>query len=335
METPSLEGGNVPPPYLSPRTVFTRSLIGVLFVFLLSGVFFYAGAIRAPSGFPSGTIVTIPPGMTLSDAAFFLEEKQFIRASFPFIVFVHLRGEGGRIIAGDYFFKTKETSLTIARMLNVGDSGLTPERITILEGWTAEDISRVLAERLPAFNEREFTRLSRGKEGYLFPDTYFFFPNEGAADVMKKLEGNFAARMKGIADTLRASKESVSDIVIVASILEKEAATTEDRRMIAGILWERLSIGMPLQVDAAFLYINGKNTYELTDEDLAIDSPYNTYRYRGLPPTPIGNPGLDAILAAATPIESEYLYYLSDMKGVVHYSETFEEHKEKKILYIP
>jgi UPF0755 protein len=335
MDTYSPEGGHRAPPSVPPRTALLYPFIGVVSVFLLSGAFFYAGAVRPPSKFPPGTLVTISPGMTLSEAATFLKEKQFVRSSFWFVVFVHLRGEGGRIIAGDYFFKTKKTSIAIARMLNGGESGLTPERVTIPEGWTAEEISKTLAARLPAFSEIEFARLSRGKEGYLFPDTYFFFPNEGAGEVLKKLEGNFVAKIKSVGEMLQASGKPPTDIITMASILEKEAATTEDRRMIAGILWKRLKIGMPLQVDAAFLYINGKNTYELTEEDLALDSPYNTYRYRGLPPTPIGNPGLDSVVAAAMPIESNYLYYLSDLEGKVHYSETFEEHKEKKALYIP
>ena len=120
----------------------------------------------------------------------------------------------------------------------------------------------------------------------------------------------------------------------MASLLEKEARTTESRRIIAGILWKRLEIGMLLQVDAVFGYIINKGSLQLTLEDLSIDSPYNTYRYKGLPIGPIANPGLDSLQAATMPILTDYLFYLSDKEGTMHYSETFEEHKRKKRLYL-
>ena len=120
----------------------------------------------------------------------------------------------------------------------------------------------------------------------------------------------------------------------MASIIEKEAHTSDDRRVISGILWERLKIGMPLQVDATFLYINGKNTYDLSVDDLAIDSPYNTYKYAGLPIGPIGNPGLDSLEAALAPMTSPYLYYLSDKSGKTYYARTFNEHKRNREKYM-
>jgi UPF0755 protein len=120
----------------------------------------------------------------------------------------------------------------------------------------------------------------------------------------------------------------------MASLIEEETATPEDRRIVSGILWKRLSSGMRLQVDATFAYTIGKGSLELTTEDLKSDSPYNTYRIYGLPPTPIVNPGLDAITAALHPTSSPYVYYLSDKNGVMHYSKTFEEHKLAKAKYL-
>jgi UPF0755 protein len=114
-----------------------------------------------------------------------------------------------------------------------------------------------------------------------------------------------------------------SQIIIMASILEKEAPDTKDREIISGILWKRISIGMPLQVDSVFPYIIGVNSLQLTKADLATTSPYNTYLYKGLPPGPISNPSLDAILAAAQPTKTNYLYYLSDLKGNMHYCATY------------
>lgn len=120
----------------------------------------------------------------------------------------------------------------------------------------------------------------------------------------------------------------------MASLLEEEARTTETRKMVSGILWKRLSAGMPLQVDAVFPYIIGKNTFEITLKDLEFDSPYNTYKYKGLPPGPISNPGKDSILAAIYPTKSDYWFYLSDKNGLMHYAITFDEHKINKAKYL-
>ena len=122
--------------------------------------------------------------------------------------------------------------------------------------------------------------------------------------------------------------------LLVEFIIEREAKKPEDKNLVSGILWKRFYIKMPLQVDAPFAYISNKNTYELTEDDLRQDSPYNTYRYLGLPPGPISNPGIESILAAISPKQSQYLYYLSDRSGNMHYAVTFEEHKRNKTLYI-
>jgi UPF0755 protein len=120
----------------------------------------------------------------------------------------------------------------------------------------------------------------------------------------------------------------------MASLLEREANTAKDRRIVAGILWERLKIGMPLQVDAVFSYILEKDAYAPLFEDLKIESPYNTYLYRGLTPTPIGNPGIDAILAAAEPTKTKYLYYLTGKDGHMYYATTFAGHQSNREKYL-
>ena len=120
----------------------------------------------------------------------------------------------------------------------------------------------------------------------------------------------------------------------MASLLEEEARQTPTRRTVAGILWKRLDLGMPLQVDATLRYLLGKSSHELTREDLEYDSPYNTYKDAGLPPGPISNPGLDAILAALRPVETAYLYFLTDSEGNIHYARTFEEHVANKAMYL-
>ena len=130
------------------------------------------------------------------------------------------------------------------------------------------------------------------------------------------------------------SSKDKSDIVAMASILEKEVKSSEDRRIVSGILWKRIKIGMALQVDATLDYERNKTSAELTAEDLKEDSPYNTYTRTGLPPSPINNPGLDAIKAALEPKASLYLYFLTDSDNNVHYAKDFEEHKRNKEKYL-
>ena len=120
----------------------------------------------------------------------------------------------------------------------------------------------------------------------------------------------------------------------MASFIEREARTEETRKIISGILWERISLNMPLQVDVSFKYINGKTTLDLTPADLKIDSPYNSYLYTGLPPTPICNPGLDSILASLRPTKSSFLYFLSDNEGNMHYAENYKKHLQNKEIYL-
>ena len=120
----------------------------------------------------------------------------------------------------------------------------------------------------------------------------------------------------------------------MASLIEKEADTAEDRRIVSGILWNRIDADMPLQVDAVFGYILDRSGYAPTGSDLEIDSPYNTYENRGLPPGPIANPGLDALTAALHPAATEYFYYLTGRDGLMYYAETFEEHKRNRELYL-
>ena len=141
-------------------------------------------------------------------------------------------------------------------------------------------------------------------------------------------------RIKPLEQDLSAFGRPLSDVIIMASLIEEEARTDDTRRKVSGILWKRLQKGMPLQVDGVFPYIFGDKPYDLTNGDLLIDSPYNTYKYIGLPPTPISNPGLAAILAAVTPITTPYWYYLSDRDGNMHYAVTHDEHLVNRVKYL-
>jgi UPF0755 protein len=143
----------------------------------------------------------------------------------------------------------------------------------------------------------------------LFPDTYFVDDSLDEKNFINQMRDNFKVKTKSLLAGL--GKEKISEVVTIASILEEEGKTTESRKLIAGILYKRLAAGIALQVDATFIYVNGKQS-KINFQDLAIDSPFNTYKYKGLPPHPITNPGLDSIKAALEPTSSPYLYYMSD-----------------------
>ena len=290
--------------------------------------------VRPPSVFPSGELVEIPEGLSLSEIAELLEREQVVRSAVLFRSAVYVFGRERNVKFGDYFFKEPRNVFIIARALSYGVYGLEPIRIRVPEGTMVREMVPLFATYLKRFDEERFLSEAEPMEGYLFPDTYFFLPNADDRLVLRTLRQSFYSRTVELEEEISASGRSLEDIVIMASVLEREAHTTKDRRMIAGVLWKRIDINMPLQVDAVFLYSLGRTTFELTSADLASDSPYNTYRVRGLPPTPIGSPSLDSLRAAATPIANDYLYYLADSNNVTHFSETYEEHLKQKKLYL-
>ena len=186
-----------------------------------------------------------------------------------------------------------------------------------------------------------------GLEGYLFPDTYRVREGEDLEDIIKKMLINFDKKLAphrnevsgaGLTQDLRAEifqqEKSIFKIIIMASLIEKEVRTLEDKRLVSGILWKRLKNNMPLQVDATITYIIGKRTTKISKEETQIDSPYNTYKYQGLPLGPICNPSLESIEAALYPKDSAFWYYLSTPEGESIFSRTLEEHNIAKAKYL-
>ncbi len=295
---------------------------------------FYFLYVKAPQEFPLQTVVKIKENSGLNQIAEELERQKVVRSAFWFRIAVIVSSGDKGVLAGEYLFKEKIGVFAVASRLTRGAFGMAPVKVTFPEGLTAKQMGVVLSDKLLDFNSLSFETLAKPKEGYLFPDTYLFQPNATPAEVVAILEANFEEKIKSIDGRIRNFKKPLKDVVTMASILEAEARTSETRKIISGILWKRLSIGMPLQVDAPFQYAIGKNTFQLTLNDLKVDSPYNTYKYKGLPPTPIGNPGLAALSDAVTPEKSAYFYYLSDVRGNMHYAVTHEEHVLNKEKYL-
>jgi len=236
--------------------------------------------------------------------------------------------------AGDYLFKEPRGIFSIARAMSTGAFGLEPIRIRVPEGATTKEMAIIFGTRLERFNRDNFLTQARPMEGYLFPDTYFFMPNAKEDAVIQAMRQNFDSQIIEVQRLAEQSGKSLADIVILASIIEREARNSNDRKMISGVLWNRLEMGMALQVDVTFLYTIGKGTFDLTKADLASDSPYNTYVNKGLPPTPIGSPSINSLMAAVAPTKNKYIFYLADNFGVTHFSKTYAEHLRKKRLYL-
>src|SRR3989338_6941958 len=288
----------------------------------------------SPDDFPTQKIIAIPSGSSLEQIALLLEDEHVIRSRLAFIALVQYRGAQSRIIAWDYFFAAPHDLYGVAQRLISGTRGIENIRITIPEGTSASGIGKILKKNHSEFNEAQFVALATPNEGYLFPDTYFFYSTATSGPIIETLRANFRKKTAALYNEALASKRNWEQVIIMASILEEEAGTPDDRRIVSVILWKRLEKQMPLQVDAPFAYAIGKNSATLSIDDLKIDSPYNTYRNKGLPPTPITNPGLDAIDAALHPKATPYFYYLSDKNGVMHYAKTFDEHKLNKERYL-
>lgn len=323
------------------RAWYMRQTFGVQFALaggcvlvLVLSTAFYVNVYRAPTAFPTHTVITVERGESLRAVAQAFKEQHIVRSATWLEVFVSVFGGETGVRAGQYFFTEPHSSIGVARALITGDHTAPSTRVTIPEGSTTADIARIISAKMPSLDEATFVREARPYEGFLFPDTYTFLPPISAQEVIDRMRETYDTRVGQLQSEIESHPHSEHEIITMASLLEKEAQTYADKRRIAGILWTRLNIGMPLQVDAVFAYINGKSTFDLTIADLADESLYNTYRYRGLPPGPIANPGLESIRAALRPEETDFLYYLSDRAGNLYYSTTFAEHKRKKAQYL-
>src|SRR3989338_5280069 len=316
------------------RRTFSRWGLAVAALGILIIILFLFLEWRAPREFPPDFLITVAEGTTLSETATHLAEQKIIRSPFWFKAVSTVLGGTRGLKAGDYFFGEPLSVVQVAWRLNRSTYALEPISVTIPEGFNNREIAARLAERLSRFDAGQFMRKAEGKEGSLFPDTYQFLPNEKPERIIDAMEANFTRRLTSLEQDIMTFNGPLSDVIIMASLIEEEARTEETRRKVAGILWKRLDAKMPLQVDAVFPYIFEGKPYDLTDGDLLVDSPYNTYRYTGLPPTPITNPGLDSIRAAINPMTTPYWYYLSDREGNMHYAVTHDAHLVNREKYL-
>jgi len=276
-----------------------------------------------------------------------LFDEGLIKDPLAFKIYVQVSGKAANIQSGQFRISPSYSLVTVVDTLTKPPAELW---VTIPEGLRREEqverfikaleISQAQAEAFRA----EFLSESEDFEGYLFPDTYLFPRTATAKTVVSRMRSTFDLKMKELEKEMEASEFTLEGIVILASIIERETRTDDERPVVAGILINRLDIDMGLQADATVQYAvassscragEGCNWWPiLTKSDLSINSAFNTYRFRGLPPAPIASPGISSLMAAANPEESEYLYYLHDAEGGIHYAETLSEHNENVRIYL-
>lgn len=281
-----------------------------------------------------------------------LEKEGLIKNKRLFMVYVAINKIGNQLKAGRYELSFDMSIEQIADKIVLGN--IVKKDITIIEGWNLRDIAEYLEKEKiysagdflkTASSSEEFTQKydffsdkpkEVGLEGYFFPDTYeISLGNMNIGDFMDMVFSNFDKKItKDLKDEIEKQKKSVFEIITMASLLEKEVKTPEDKKIVSGILWRRIELNMPLQVDSTILYITKENTTQISAIETKIDSPYNTYKYIGLPFGPICNSGIESIIAAVYPEDNPYLYYLSTPDGKTIFSKTLDEHMIAKAKYL-
>jgi len=318
-------------------------------------IFIFWRQIRIPLNSSGEKIIfEVLRGQSAKTIAENLKSAGLIDNPFVFRLYVFLALGQYALKSGEYELSPAMPVRDIADTIVIG--GTNEVLVTIPEGFTLGQIEeRLVAAKLVKPGEivnykfiANIPPLLSGKpkftslEGYLFPDTYRFFSAQGGSasggkdslsDIVSKMIANLDAKLTpDLKTAIKNSSRGVYEILTMASLIEKEVKSDTDREIVSGILWKRLKAGVPLQIDATLVYITGRQI--IYEADKKINSPYNTYFYRGLPKGPIANPGLSAIRAAIYPKNSVYWYYLSAKDGKTIFSRTLEEHNYNKAKYL-
>jgi UPF0755 protein len=327
------------------RTFFSG--VGVLLLLLViaggGSAWYYNREVHAAhrAGQPA-TAVDIPPGTSTSAVADILARDGLIGSGLVFQVYVRVHGLA--IEAGHYQVPGGLAMDEIAALLS-HDQGGASVKVTIPEGYTAKQIGTLLEQKglvaqaafLAATHEAypdDFLAghdPAVGLDGYLFPDTYQFEPKTSAHAVVQVLLKHFGEKVPPDLRARVPAGTTLAQAVVMASIVEREGFFDKDRAAIAGVFYNRLRAGMPLQSDATVAYAKGQAGADISEEDKQLKSPYNTYLNPGLPPGGISNPGLASIQAAIQPQQVPYLYYLTDKDGKAHFSKTYPQHQQCQV----
>jgi UPF0755 protein len=331
------------------RTFAVAALVAVLLIGGggFAGYRFYQGQVNDPRRVGQGpAVVDIPVGAGVSGVGDILARQGVIGSTLVFEIYVRTHGLADRLEAGHYSIPGG-SSMASALALLAHAVG-TQVKVTIPEGFTQKQVAALFEQKglfaAAAFQEAagkgsysQAFLVGRtpgyGLQGYLFPDTYFFDPKVKPAAAINVLLDNFAANVPAALRAHAADQHiTFSQAVVLASIIEREAAFDKDRPYVAAVFYNRMAQGLPLQSDATVAYAKGQSTTVITEPDKALDSPFNTYLHTGLPPAPISNPGLASIRAALMPASGfTYLYFLTDPSGHAHFSNTLDQHNQCQV----
>ncbi len=325
----------------------------LVLIVLLAGVYFYINyKIYTPlSSDETGKMFVIEKGDTVKEIGHSLEEQGLVNSSFYFETYIYYKKLGSKLQAGIYSISP---SMSIPKIVDWFVCGRANQvKLTIPEGWRAIQIAKRLDEA-GVIDEEEFLKYVRNLdklkseeynfldeipqgqslEGFLFPDTYIFYKESKADDVIGKMLENFDKKLTfDLKEEIEKQDKTIFEIITLASIIEREAKTHDEMPKIASLYWNRLAIDMKLDADPTIQYAKG-DWERLEVGDYKTVSPYNTYLHKGLPPGPICNPGLEAIKAVIYPEETNYLYFFHTEDGRTFFSETKEEHDTKKVKYL-
>lgn len=305
-------------------------LIGGLLL-LTGGLWWIAVYWAAPPESLTPVTYELSPGTTIMQVADDLESLGVVRSNLTLQVLFAYQFDAREIKAGTYQFTQTQSASEIAVQLVTGQFANDLTSITFIEGTTVQAYSEVAQDIITDFDQAAWDTLTTDQEGQLFPDTYFIPADYTTAQLVELLQEQHNTVIAELRTQYPDSTLTDDEVRILASILEREANDEQSMRTVAGILLNRLAIDMPLQADATIEYVLDTPLNELPPGQLAselreIDSPYNTYKIIGLPPTPIGNPGRTALMAALNPIESDFFYYITGTDGQFYYTPTYNQH---------
>lgn len=321
-----------------PKKIIIGAFAGSIIVSWILGALFYYTATHPHSEKINLVNVEITPGMTLNKTSALLKERDLIGNSLSFQLLAYLQKKQGQIQTGEYELSASMPPKDILEIVTSGKTIL--HAITIPEGYRLTEIA-VLLEEKDLVNAEDFIRQTQDKEliqsaaipansleGYLFPETYHFSKNTSARKIIQSMLDMYQEVVKKHELLKQASPVNLSfhEIVTLASLIEKETGVDEERKLISSVFHNRLKKKMLLQTDPTVIYAISNFDGNIRKKDLSIDSPYNTYKYRGLPPGPIASPGLKSIIAALEPSESDYLYFVSRKDGSHQFSSNLQDH---------
>lgn len=312
--------------------------IFLIFVLIFCGSCFYAYIyFTSPVGGSDHIRFSISKGDSVISVGKRLQNLNIIKNAYAFLIYTKLTSRDKKIQSGTFeLTSTMDLSTIVSELTKNGHEDIW---ITLIEGWRIEEISKYLQETA-GFDPKIFEAKTKHLQGKLFPDTYSFPKSYSVDEVISMILANFEKKIS------KAKENSLQDledekIIILASLLEREAKTVKSKQIIAGIIINRLGIGMPLQIDATVQYAKDSKVPQperfwkpILSSDLSINSPYNTYKNLDLPPVAICNPGYDSLYAAYHPENSDYYFYITGKDGQMYYAKTLEEHNRNISMYL-